>query len=847
MVAGDRPATLQPQPDFPTNRGGLCSKGWTAATLLDHPQRLLTPLVRMVPGDRTSGFRPASWDEALDVVADGIRATQEKYGRDAVGCFGGGGLTNEKAYAFGKFARVALQSAMIDYNGRFCMSSAATAGNRAFGVDRGLPFPLADIAEAEAILLVGSNPAATMPPAMQYFDAGREAGATHIVVDPRRTATAQGSSMHLAPLPGTDLALANGLLHLVIKEGLVDEDYIAARTKGFAAVKASVGSYWPDRVERITGVPVSELRAVVQALAAAPSAMILTARGAEQHSSGTDTAQAYINLALALGLPGRPASGYGTITGQGNGQGGREHGQKADQLPGYRRLADPDARAHVASVWGIDPAVLPKPGLSAFEMLDRMGTPGGVRALLVLASNIAVSAPDINRVIDRLHALDLLVVSDIFVSETAELADVVLPTAQWAEEDGTMTNLEGRVIRRRRALPPPDGVLDDLQMLKALADRLGRGRYFSTDPRVVFEELRRASAGGIADYSGITYERIDQEHGVFWPCPQRDGDSHPGTPRLFGDHFPTPDGRANFLRVEYREPHEIPDATYPYVLTTGRLMAQYQSGTQTRRVPNPSQAQVQPEAQLHPDLARRLSIGNADIVSLSSRRGTAAFRAHVNDEIRPDVVFVPFHWGGASAANALTDPVLDPHSRMPAFKVCAVDVARIGSPDDVHLLTQRPAHTKQSGPHRLPEGTTPPFPPATTQNATVNQLLHQSRRKDLPMISQNRFLQGIYPFEGAGLDKPVPISSELVHLVPDGVISQALYFRGGNTTDELIIVVLMRDGVPMRYFPIAAKGDVHVPLRVVEDIEGGSVIELQLIAATGVSGSVVVDLGLVEH
>jgi len=818
MVAGDRPASLQPQHDFPTNLGGLCSKGWTAATLLDHPQRLLTPLVRSVPGDRTSEFRAASWDEALTWVVSKITALQTADGPDAIGCFGGGGLTNEKAYAFGKFARVALRSSMIDYNGRFCMSSAATAANRAFGIDRGLPFPLADIAEAGTILLVGSNPAETMPPAMQFFDAGRAAGATHIVVDPRRTATAQGSTRHLAPWPGTDLALANGLLHLLIKRDLVDRDYIAARTKGFPVVQASVASSWPDRVERITGVPVAELYETVEALVSAETAMILTARGAEQHSSGSDTAQAYINLALALGLPGKPGSGYGTITGQGNGQGGREHGQKADQLPGYRKLADPADRAYVAGVWGIDPSELPQPGLSAFEMLDRMGKPGGTRGLLVLASNIAVSAPDVNRVIDRLGALDLLVVSDIFLSETAALADVVLPTAQWAEEQGTMTNLEGRVIRRRQALPPPAGVYDDLWLIKELADRLGRGRFFSADPGEVFAELRLASAGGIADYAGISYERIDAEQGVFWPCPSED---HPGTPRLFTDDFPTPDGRANFIRVEHHEPDERPNHDYPYVLTTGRLMAQYQSGAQTRRVPSPSQSQVQPEAQLHPDLARRLNIGNADIVQISTPRGSAAFRASISTDIRQDVVFVPFHWGGASAANALTNPALDPYSRMPAFKVCAAAVRRIGSPDDLHLLSRAPS--------------------------TRARERHTNRGKDPKMITQNRFLQGIYAFEGAGLDKPVSINTDLSYLVPDGVISQALYFRGGNTTDELITVVLMRDGVPMRYFPIGARSDVHVPLRVVEDIEGGSVVELQLVAPLGLSGHLVVDLGLVEH
>lgn len=659
--------------DFPVNRGGLCAKGWTAAELLDHKDRLLTPLVRKTAGDRTSPLREATWAEALDRIVTAIRTSQERYGPDSVGAFGGGGLTNEKAYTLGKFVRVALRSASIDYNGRFCMSSAATAANRAFGMDRGLPFPLEDLASARTVLLVGANPADAMPPSMQYLDAGRAEGARHIVVDPRLTATAKGAYRHLQPLPGTDLALANGLLHIAIREGLIDEDYIRDRTTGFEAVRAAVTSYWPERVERMTGVPEAHLRETVRMLATEGPAMILTARGAEQHSNGTDTAQSYLNLALALGLVGRPYSGYGTITGQGNGQGGREHGQKADQLPGYRRIDDPAARAHVAKVWGIDPAELPQPGKSAYEMLDRLGTDGGVRVLLVLASNIAVSAPHANHVIDRLRSLDLLVVSDIFLSETAELADVVLPTAQWAEEEGTMTNLEGRVIRRRSALPPPPEVRTDLRFLKDLADRLGRGGFFSDEPREVFEELRRASAGGIADYAGITYERIEAEQGVFWPCPSED---HPGTPRLFADGFPTPDGRARFVRVEHRDPHEVPDRHFPYVLTTGRTMQQYQSGNQTRRVAALSVAMPEPRVELHPDLARRHGIADSDMVELRSRRGRAFFRARLNSGIRPDTVFAPFHWGGDNAVNALTDPALDRHSKMPAFKACAVAISR---------------------------------------------------------------------------------------------------------------------------------------------------------------------------
>ncbi len=384
-------------------------------------------------------------------------------------------------------------------------------------------------------------------------------------------------------------------------------------------------------------------------------------------------------------------------------------------------------------------------------------------------------------------------------------------------------------------MDPPAGVRSDLEIMKAVADRLGRGHYFSTDPREVFDELRRASAGGIADYSGITYERIDAEQGVFWPCPAPD---HPGTPRLFTESFPTVDGHARFIRVTHKSPGETPSRRFPYVLITGRLMGQYQSGTQTRRHPTPEQARLQPEAELHPDLARQLDIAHADIVQLRTPRGVANFRARVTDEIRPDTVFVPFHWGGASNANALTNPALDPLSKMPEFKACAVEVTRIGSPEDSHLLGDDPVQGLGAAPDQILE--TPALPSSTRPSPST-------RRRAASMISENRFLQGFYPFTGAGLDVLAPIHSDLTRQVPDGVVNQTLYFRGGNSSPELITVVLLRDGLPMRYFPIGAKSDVNVPLRVVEDIEGGSVIELQLSAPLGCSGTVVVDLGMVEH
>ncbi|GCF10615.1 molybdopterin oxidoreductase family protein [Dictyobacter arantiisoli] len=655
---------------FPVNQGRMCAKGWNAAATLQHPERLLSPLRRTASGR----FEPISWDDALALITHSFQDIQARYGRDALGIFGGGSLTNEKAYLLGKFARVALGTSQIDYNGRFCMSSAASASITAFGIDRGLPFPVSDIAQAEVVLLVGSNIAETMPPLMQYFEEQRQSGGQLIVVDPRGSLTARSAHLHLRITPGTDAALANGLLHILIRDGLLDQDYIEARTEGFERVKALVATYWPSRVERITGIPEAQLIQVARMLGHARSAMILTARGAEQQSQGVNNVLSYINIALALGLVGRAASGYGCLTGQGNGQGGREHGQKADQLPGYRKLNDPAARRFIADIWGIAEEDLPGPGRSAYEMLDTLGEEGAIRGLLVMGSNMAVSAPRALHVQERLRALDFLVVADFFLSETAQMADIVLPSAQWAEEEGTMTNLEGRVLYRQRAFSPPVGVRTDSEIICSLAQALGKGAFFSfTEPATIFAELRKASAGGVADYAGITYEKIAQQQGVFWPCPTPE---HPGTPRLFQERFFTASGRAKFSPVRHQAPAEEPDDQYPLYLTTGRVLAQYQSGTQTRRVDRLNEMAPQPFLEVHPSTARLYGINDGDMVTARTRRGEASFCARVTSTIREDTIFVPFHWGGAQAINRLTNPALDPTSRMPEFKVCAVRIER---------------------------------------------------------------------------------------------------------------------------------------------------------------------------
>lgn len=673
---------------FPTSRGGLCHKGWTSAEVLTLGERITTPLLRG-PGGQ---LEPASWEQALAFIAGKVQAVQDAHGRDAVGVFGGGGLTNEKAYQLGKFTRTVLRTRHIDYNGRFCMASAAAASNRSLGIDRGLPFPVADIGSADAVLLLGSNVADTMPPFVQHLAGVRERGGL-IVVDPRRSATAAltdadgqgGGGLHLQALPGTDQTLLLGLLHLVVAEGLVDEEYLAARTSGWDEVRRSVALWWPGRVAATTGVPEESLRRAVAMLAAASparggrGAMILSGRGSEQHTDGTDTVTAAINLALALGLPGRPASGYGCLTGQGNGQGGREHGQKSDQLPGYRMIDDPAAREHVAGVWGVDPASLPGKGVPAVELLGKLG--GEVKALFVHGANVLVSAPDATAVRRRLEKLDLLVVCDFVPSETAQLADVVLPVTQWAEEEGTMTNLEGRVLRRRKAIDPPGQVRSELQILADLALALGSDVHFDTEPAVVFDELARASAGGRADYAGLSHAILDaeEEGGYHWPVASVSTSStsaRSSTPRLFARRFAHPDGRARMIAVSPGAPADDLRRDAPVYLVTGRVLAQYQSGAQTRRVDALNAVAPAAFVELHPHLARLHQIDDGDDVAVTSVRGTAIARARITTTIRPDTVFMPFHWSGDGMANAVTNDACDPVSGMPEFKVCAVTVAR---------------------------------------------------------------------------------------------------------------------------------------------------------------------------
>jgi assimilatory nitrate reductase catalytic subunit len=655
---------FEPWEDFPVNRGMLCPKGVKRYLQGSHPDRLLTPLIRT-----PDGFRAADWPEALDLVAENIHRIQGQYGRDAVALLSGASLTNEKAYLMGKLARLALRTKNIDYNGRLCMVSAGAANRMAFGIDRGGQ-PWSDIPLAQCLILAGINVGECFPILTDYVWRARDNGARIIVIDPRMTPIARTADLLLPVRPGRDSALLNGLLHVCIARGWIDEAFMAQHTNGFEAVRATVASYTPERTAAITGVPAAAIVQAAQWWGTASTAMLLHARGIEHHTQGTENCLACINLVLATGKIGRPGCGYSTITGQGNGQGGREHGQRCNQLPSGRDIDNPEHRRIVAEHWGIAADELPGAGYPATEMMPAIHR-GEIRGLLSICFNPLVSLPDAAYTRAALEKLDFFCVIDFFMSETARHANVILPGSLHEEDEGTVTTAEGRVVRLRQAVPPPGQARPDWEILCDLARRFAPWQQFPyACVEDIFRELRRVSRGGVCDYYGITYDKIDRQYGVFWPCPDPE---HPGTPRLFASgRFYHADGKAKFHAVEYHPPAEDVDTEYPVYLTTGRVVSQYLSGTQTRRIGPLVRQYPEPLLELHPELALTLGVQTGDRVRVVSRRGELTLPCQVVRTIRPDTVFLPYHWPDERSANRLTIQALDPISKIPEFKVCAV-------------------------------------------------------------------------------------------------------------------------------------------------------------------------------
>jgi len=672
LVKNDRVVGFEPWEEFPFNEGRLCPKGVQRYLQNNHPDRLLDPLARV----EGSGFRPITWDAAFAQLTANIQRIQAQSGPDSFAMLSGVSLSNEKCYLVGKFARVALKTKNLDYNGRLCMVSAGAGNKKAFGLDRASN-TYADLAHAEVIMICGSNVSETFPTLTHWIWQARDNGAKLIVVDPRLTPIARTADLHLPIRPGRDSALYGAILHQMIKHDWLDHEFIANHCSGFEEAEQAVAGYDLEWAEQVTGIAKEKILLAAQWWGPAKTSFLLHARGIEHHSKGVENVLACINLVLASGRIGKPFCGYATITGQGNGQGGREHGHKCDQLPGNRDIENPEHRKYISEVWGIDEKDMPGKGLTAYEIIEAIDR-GEIKGLLSICFNPLVSLPNNNLVRRALEKLDYYVAIDFFLNETARHADLILPGSLQEEEDGTVTTAEGRVVRIRKAVNPPGNARSDTSILLEIARRLGAGRHFNYDSsEAIFNELRLASKGGTADYYGITYQKIEDNMGIFWPCPSED---HPGTPRLWENRkFKTPDGKAHFHGVPYRDPAEITDAEYPVILTTGRVVSQYLSGTQTRRIGKLVKQYPEPLLEIHPTLAASLGIQHRELVKVITRRGEAEFPAQIVETIREDTIFVPYHWPGRKSVNQLTSGHLDPVSKIPEFKVCACRLVPTGN------------------------------------------------------------------------------------------------------------------------------------------------------------------------
>jgi formate dehydrogenase alpha subunit len=636
--------------------GNLCVKGRYGFQFIGHPDRLTQPLVR-----RDGELVPATWDEALDLVAERFAAIKAEHGADALAGFSSARCTNEENYVFQKFVRAVLGTHNVDHCARLCHASTVTGLGQSLG-SGAMTNSFKDLEEADAILIIGSNTSEAHPIGALHIKKALRKGAKLIVVDPRRIDMARRADIHLQLLPGTNVAVVNGLMHVILEEGLADKEFIAARTEGFDELPEVLASYTPELVEEISGVPAEKLREAARIFGSAAKGAIFYSMGITQHSHGTEHVLALSNLALLTGNLGRRGTGVNPLRGQNNVQGACDMGALPDVYTGYQAVGDPAAQKRFSEAWGVDLA--DKPGLTVTEAFDAMHA-GTLRGLFVMGENPVLSDPDQQHVVESLKGLDFLVVQDIFLSETAELADVVLPAASFAEKDGTFTNTERKVQRVRAAVPSPGEARADWAIVAELARRLGgAGGWDYAHPADIMAEIDALTPS----YAGVTYERLDAEGGLCWPCPDT---THPGTPILHIGQFTR--GKGKFFPVAYEPPAEVAGGDYPLTLTTGRMLEHYHTGTMTRRSDGLNELVPTGFAEIHPDDAARLGVTDGAAVSVETRRGVISIPANVTARVRPGTVFVPFHFW-ESPANMLTNTARDPMAKIPEFKVCACRV-----------------------------------------------------------------------------------------------------------------------------------------------------------------------------
>lgn len=641
----------------PISRGKLCILGRNAHKFVHHLDRLTTPLKRT-----GNGFEKISWDQAIDEIAGRIGKIRDQYGSDAVGVLSSAKCTNEENYLMMKFARGVIGTNNVDHCARLCHASTVAGLAASFGAGA-MTNSIPEISGTQCMLVTGSNPTSQHPIIAGWMIEAKERGAKLIVIDPRAVPLTSHADLFLQIRPGTNIALFNGMARVILGRGLINLDFIESRTEGLEELERKVQEYDLTRVSDITGVPGKYIEKASEIYASSDNSMIFYAMGITQHVTGTDNVKAVANLALLTGNVGKPFSGVNPLRGQNNVQGACDMGALPNVLTSYKPVGDEAARREYEAIWGCK-NIPSKPGLTVVEMTDA-AIRNELRGMIVMGENPAVTDPDLTHVKRALSALDLLVVIDIFMTETAQLADYVLPAATFAEKDGTFTNTDRRVQRIRKAVDPPGEAKPDWEIICHLGRALGGFSFSYDSPQDIMDEIRKLTPS----YRGITYERLDQGETLQWPCPD---ESHPGTPYLHKDGFPR--GKGRFFGVDCIAAPELPDSEYPFLLTTGRVPYHWHGGSITRRIDALNDEMPTGFVDIHPDDANRVGVRDGDLVQVSSRRGSITIRVKVSQEVKPGVVFIPMHFAEC-AANVLTDhKALDPVAKIPGFKVCAVKI-----------------------------------------------------------------------------------------------------------------------------------------------------------------------------
>jgi len=698
-VQDGRLTAVRGDPLHPANRGRTCRKPLELPFAVHAPDRATVPLWR---ADREARFEPTTWDGALGTLAARMQAIVAEHGPDAIAFYISGQLLTEDYYAINKLAKGFLGTNNVDSNSRLCMSSAVAGYSGAFGFD-GPPPAYADLALADCFLLLGTNTAACHPIIWSRIRDRQAEGAFVICVDPRATATARASDLHLPVRPGTDLALLSALLHVIDRDGLVDREFVERHTSGWEQARAVAREWSPQRAADVCQIDAALIEQAAHRFASAGSALALWSMGANQSTVGTLKNRGLINLCLASGQIGRAGCGPFSLTGQPNAMGGRETGGLAHLLPGYRKVTEQADRTAMAAHWGVPGDRLSaQPGLPAVALFDALET-GRVKAVWVMATNPLVSLPDSQRARAALERAELVVVQDPHhPTETSALAHAVLPAAAWPEKDGTMTNSERRVGLVRRVLAPPGEARADWEIVAGLARHLGHGDDFAwPDAAAVFDEFVACTAGRPCDMTGISHERLRRQGSLQWPCPAQIVDEHPGTERLYTDRrFPTPDARARFAPTPHVAPAETPDPEYPVLLTTGRVADQWHTMTRTGHSPTLRAAAGEPTLSCHPLDAAAAGLDDGVSTRVVSRRGELRLTVSCDDSMPRGVAFAPFHWGalnaaaGAGALNALTLGAVDPTSAQPELKALAVRLEPVRRRDEP-VRRRAPARPKR--------------------------------------------------------------------------------------------------------------------------------------------------------